>query len=47
MGQGVSPSRGSRNIRRNVIENKMEQTDEESLAFSSRLIVKVVIIISK
>ena len=45
MGRGVSPSGGSRNIRGNFIENKMEQTDKESLAFSSRLVVKVVIVI--
>ena len=45
---GVLPSRGSKNIRENIIENKIEQTDGESLAFtSSRLILKLVIIISK
>ena len=45
MGCGVSSSRGSSNIRGNFSENKMEQTDKESLAFSTRLVVKVVIII--
>ena len=45
MGCGVSSSRGSSNIRGNFIDIKMEQTEKESLAFSSRLVVKVVIII--
>ena len=38
MRQGVSPSRGCRNIRGNILESKIEQIDGGSLAFNSRFI---------